>query len=323
MPDALDTARARTMLAGHHIMVIGDLAARFWFSALVYLLNGTTTPADVAPGFPQHIGPCWSPDSSRRGGYEFAGWGHIKKGTPCFSRFYGTKAGTLYNLTLNHPPGSKAWWGRGTSRDVMTLLLREKLIHVSFTLPSSSGNGAPPTTVTYLWKGVIRTGGSYKSQHARHLHTVASRVGRAPSLVLVAMGAYDSQWQNVHEVSNRLGGLFEGLGQRWPAAQPAAPLFVTLGPSSCAPGKQYSVYMGSHTRHNTYKSMANASTLIPYARAAATNHSVLYVDSSGPMLTVPPLRSSPCMYDLPIGRMAEALVQVVLRGVAAAAPLVA
>lgn len=54
--------------------------------------------------------------------------------------------------------------------------------------------------------------------------------------------------------------------------------------------------------------------LIPHARAAAANHSVLYVDTSGPQMSVPPLRSSPCHYDLPIGKVAEALVQIVLGG---------
>ena len=89
------------------------------------------------------------------------------------------------------------------------------------------------------------------------------------------------------------------------------------GPSSCTPGK-YSVYMGHGTRHNTFKNMENASALIPNARAAAANESVLYVDTSGPQMSVPPLRNSPCHYDLPIGRIAESLVQIALHGLAAA-----
>ena len=307
----IGTEQARSLLAGHHVMVVGDLAARLWYAALLYLLNGTHAPEEVAVGYPQHIGSCWSPDSMRRGGYEFAGWGHIKKGSPCFLRWYGPNAGTLYNLTLKHPAGSKAWWGRGTSRDVMTLLLREKLFY-------STWHGHA-TTVSYLWKGVIRTSGSYKSQHARHVATVASRIGRAPTLIVVAMGAYDSQWQNVAEVSKRLAGLFEGLVDRWPAREPSSPLLLYNGPSSCAPGKRYSVVMGQKTRHNTFHSMPNASALIPHARTAAANHSVLYLDTSGPQMSVPELRNSPCHYDLPIGRTAEALVQIALRGVAATA----
>ena len=320
MQAPLDTLQARTLLKGHHVMVIGDLAARLWYSALIFLLNGTKSADEVAPGFPQHMGSCWNPDSMRRGGYSFAGWDHIKKGSRCFDRFYGTNSGTLYNLTLKHPPGSKNWWGRGTSRDVMTLLLREKLIYSSWSTGVLGGGAeSDATTVTYLWKGVVRTSGSYKSQHPRHLASVASKVGRAPSLILVAMGAYDSQWQNVHEVSLRMNGLFEGFNHKWPAATPGAPLIMTNGPSSCARGKQYSVYMGHDTRHNTFHSMPNASALIPYARIAAANRSVLYVDTSGPQMSVPPLRSSPCHYDLPIGRTAEALVQIALRGVMSAA----
>ena len=107
-PLLFNGARARALLAGHHVMVMGDLAARHWYAALVYLLNETASPEEVAEGYPQHIGPCWNPDSMRRGGYEFAGWGHIKKSSPCFLRWYGSKAGTLHNLTLNHAPGSKA-----------------------------------------------------------------------------------------------------------------------------------------------------------------------------------------------------------------------
>ena len=65
-------------------------------------------------------------------------------------------------------------------------------------------------------------------------------------------------------------------------------------------------------RHGSFHNLDNSSALIPGARQAALNHSVLFVDSSRPMLTVPPLRTSPCHYDLPLGVMAEALVQVAL-----------
>jgi hypothetical protein len=51
-----------------------------------------------------------------------------------------------------------------------------------------------------------------------------------------------------------------------------------------------------------------------HARVAAANHSVLFLDMAPPMLSAPPLRSSPCHYDLPVGRVAEALVQIALHG---------
>ena len=166
-------------------MVIGDLAARHWFASLVYLLNNTASPIEVADGFPRHSSlaagdACaWPADRVHRGGYDFSGWGHIPKSTPCHTAWYGSRAGTLHNLTMNHPPGSKAWWGRGTARDVMTLLLREKLLFTSWRSPPSrraTGEALPAVEVSYLWKGVIRTSGSYKQQHARHLASVASKV---------------------------------------------------------------------------------------------------------------------------------------------------
>ena len=33
-------------------MVMGDLAARHWYAALVYLLNETASPEEVADGYP-------------------------------------------------------------------------------------------------------------------------------------------------------------------------------------------------------------------------------------------------------------------------------
>ena len=68
-----------------------------------------------------------------------------------------------HNLTMNHAAGSKAWWGRGTSRDVMTLLLRDKVIHTSYRAPPLD-DGRRGAIVTYVWKGVVRTSGSYKQQ---------------------------------------------------------------------------------------------------------------------------------------------------------------
>ena len=335
------SSEARTLLKGQHIFIVGDLAARLWFSALVYLVNGTVAPAEVADGYPLHKSrdgdACtWNPDRMARGGCEqqiqtsesapmatshlippaaddFGGWAHFKKSSPCFLRWYGWRAGTLINLTLNHPPASKAWWGRGTTRDVMTMLLREKLLYTSW-----ADHGV---RISYLWKGVVRTSGSYKTQHARHIAQVASRVGNGapPTLVIAAMGAYDSQWQNANEVSRRLSGLFEGITTRWPAAEAGSPLVLSAGPSSCARDKKYSVYMGSGTRHGSFRNLDNASALIPLARQAALNNSVLFVDTSYTQMSVPPLRTSPCHYDLPLGVMAETLVQITLNALSATA----
>eukprot|EP00966_Prymnesium_polylepis_P090391 2093352-Prymnesium_polylepis.2 len=195
------------------------------------------------------------------------------------------------------------------------MLLREKLLHTTWRQPDAD------ITITYLWKGVVRTSGSYKSQHARHIAQVATRAGVPPTLILTAMGAYDSQWQSAHEVSRRLSGLFEGIGARWPPAEAGSPLVVSAGPSSCAAGKKYSVYMGRSTRHGSFHTLDNASALIPGARQAALNHSgVLFVDTSHVQMSVPPLRTSPCHYDLPLGLMAETLVQIVLNALAAGAP---
>ena len=189
----------------------------------------------------------------------------------------------------------------------MTMLLRDSLLWGTW--HDSRGSNI---TLTYLWKGVIRTGGSYKSQHARHIAQVAQKVGRPPTAIVVAMGAYDSQWQAAEEVAGRMSGLYQGLGARWPAAEAASPLLLTLLPSSCTPGKKYSVYMGRGTRHGSFHNLDNSSALIPLARQAAVNRSVLYVDTSRAQTTVPPLRTSPCHYDLPIGIVAEILVQVTL-----------
>ena len=103
-------------------MFMGDLAARFSFASLLYLVNGTQSANGVADGFPMHKSvACWSASSMRKGGYDFAGWGHIRRASECHARFYGRRAGTLDNLTLNHPPGSKAWCA--TERTVTLLSL--------------------------------------------------------------------------------------------------------------------------------------------------------------------------------------------------------
>ena len=320
-PELRTADAARTLLAGEHLIIMGDLHARQYFAALVYLLNATAGPEDVAKGFPQHKGRCWSPDGMKRGGYSFGGWDHIRKASPCFHRWYGTKCGTLDNLTLHHPPGSKAWWGRGTSRDVMTMLLREKVISTTWQAPAPAGAGGRPGPIlSYIWKGVVRTSGSYRTQHARHVAHVTAKVGVPPTILLISMGTYDSQWQSVREVSGRLGGLFEGLAARFrTAGNPKPPHLIYSAPTSCPRDRKYSVYMGKDTRHNHFHSMANASALVPYARVAARNNSVLFVDTSGVQGRAPPLRSSPCHYDLPIGMVTEALVQVTLNALAAAA----
>jgi len=310
----LRTGDARRLLTGQHVFFLGDLAARLLFSALIYLVNGTKAPSEVADGYPLHkarVGDhcSWNPNprSVARGGYDFGGWAHFKKSSPCFLRWYGWRAGTLFNLTLNHPPKSKAWWGRGTTRDVMTLLLREKLLYTSW---KDEEHGI---TLSYLWKGVIRTSGSYKAQHARHIAQVASRVGSRPTLIIAAMGAYDSQWQNVVEVSRRLSGLFEGMRSRWPVTDPTSPVVISVGPSSCSADGKYSNYMGKGTHHNTFKKLDNSSALAPFARQAALNNSgVLFIDTRKVQMSVPPLRTSPCHYDLPLGSAAETLIQIVL-----------
>ena len=175
-----------------------------------------------------------------------------------------------------------------STRDVMTMLLRESLLWGTWLEPTHD------VRLTYLWKGVIRTSGSYKAQHARHLAQVAAKAGRPPTIIVAAMGTYDSQWQDAQEVTTRLSGLFRGLADRWPAGEAGAPLLIANEPSSCAAGKKYSVYMGRGTRHGTFRNLDNASALIPGAREAARNHSVLYVDTSPMQMSAPPLRTSPC-----------------------------
>lgn len=85
-----------------------------------------------------------------------------------------------------------------------------------------------------------------------------------------------------------------------------------LGPSSCLPGRPYSTYMGRRTRHNIFKQLDNASALAPVARAAAANQSVLFLDTRPSKTAFVPTRVTPCHYDLPLGPMADALVQIAL-----------
>ena len=139
-------------------------------------------------------------------------------------------------------------------------------------------------------------------------------------MVVAAVGAYDSQWQPAEEVALRIGGLLDGFAKRWPADGAGSPLLLLNSLSSCAADpSRHSVYMGMGTKHGSYRKLANASALIPHARQASANNSVLYLDTSFSQMSVPPLRTSPCVYDLPVGIMAEALVQMTLNGLSAAA----
>ena len=70
--------------------------------------------------------------------------------------------------------------------------------------------------------------------------------------------------------------------------------------------------MGRRTRHNIFKQVDNASALAPVARAAAANQSVLFLDTRPSKTAFVPTRVTPCHYDLPLGPMADALVQIAL-----------
>ena len=78
--------------------------------------------------------------------------------------------------------------------------------------------------------------------------------------------------------------------------------------------------MGRRTRHNIFHAFENATALRPLARAAAENESVLFLDSLPSKANFAPTRLAPCHYDLPVGPMAEALVQIALNGVFGGAP---
>mmetsp|Transcript_74708 Transcript_74708/g.124630 ORF Transcript_74708/g.124630 Transcript_74708/m.124630 type:complete len:382 (+) Transcript_74708:380-1525(+) len=305
----LSTLQARQRLKGQHVVVVGDMAARLWYAALVYLVNGTRNPNEVALGFPQHLtapdAECfWNPERVTRGGYDFGGWGEYGKSTACHLRLFGRPNLNDHPLTLKKATG---WWGRGTPRDVMTMLLKPKALYSSW-----RGSGV---AISYLWRGVVRTGGSYQRQHAMLIDNLTGEVGLPPTLIVAAVGTYDSQWQPLEEVAGRIGGMIEGFARRWPPTAKGSPLLLLNSLSSCPQNQRYSVYMGTGTRHGTYRKLPNASALIPHARAAVSAHGALFFDTSTPQLTVPPLRNSPCHYDLPIGVMAEQLVQIVINAI--------
>ena len=148
---------------------------------------------------------------------------------------------------------------------------------------------------------------------------MAKAVGAPPTMIVAAVGVYDSQWQPAEEVALRIGGLLDGLVKRWPAdGAEGSPLLLLNSLSSCAADPaRHSVYMGMGTKHGTYRKLANASALIPHARREARRAGALFLDTSGPQLhpSRPALPNSPCHYDLPIGVVAEALVQIALNGV--------
>ncbi|KAL1522364.1 hypothetical protein AB1Y20_017356 [Prymnesium parvum] len=306
---AILPAAARRLLAAQHLVIIGDLHARLLFSSLVYLLNGTAAPEEVGLGFMPHRwregSECaWHPTRQAAAWYDWAGWGEFPKTHRCHVRAYGWP--NLHNVTL---PRATSWWGVGDARDVMTMLQKESPHHQVFAVGT--------TTVTYVWRSVIRTIGSsvdgpYKRQHARVVDKVCSLVGRGPpTLIIPVMYAFDAQWQEAKEVATRMRGLFQGLRERFSSAQ-----LLTLGPSSCQPRRPFSVYMGRTTRHNTFHNVENASALAPYALEAAQNQSVLFVDTLPSKIAFVPTSTTPCKYDLPLGPMSEALVQIVLNGLA-------
>ena len=241
----VSTGWAQSALRGQHIMIVGDLHARLFYSALIYLLNGTASPDEVAEGYMRHKwsaeSPCaWRADRQASKWYDWAGWGEFPKTHSCHVTAYGWP--NLHNVTL---PRATSWWGNGDARDVQTMLQKESLRFSSFTRGS--------TTVSYVWRSQIRTvghslTGAYRQQHARVMDKVAKEVGRGPpTLVVAAMYAFDAQWQGAEEVEIRQRGLYYGIKERWPATP-----VLALGPSSCQPARPYSVYMGSKSRHNIF-----------------------------------------------------------------------
>lgn len=302
---AFDTAQARSALRGQHVMVVGDLHARLFYAALIYLVNGTASPEDVAPGLMRHrpVAPCaWNAAKQARAWYDWAGWGEFPKDHKCHVTAYGWP--NLYNVTL---PTATSWWGRGDARDVMTMLQKDNPRYHHYTHEGAN------ITFSYVWRSVIRTGGSglhgaYTRQHPRVMSKVQSLIGRGPpSLIVSGMYAFDAQWQGPPEMGIRLRGLFRGLNEHFASA-----LKLSLGPSSCPAGKQYSEYMGQRTRHNMFHGVENASALAPEARLAALNQSILHLDTRPSKLRFPPTKQLPCHYDLPLGPMSEALVQIAL-----------
>ena len=286
-------------------MFVGDLHARLFFTTLIYLINGTRSPDEIAEGYMRHRWsadwPCaWNPDRQAKKWYDWAGWGEYAKTHACHIPVFGWP--NLHNVTLAK---ASSWWGKGDARDVMTMLQKENPRHASFVYED--------TTLSYVWRSVIRTGGSglfgsYTKQHPRVMDRVVKLLGRGPpTLIVVAMYAFDAQWQNADEINLRMRGLFRGLNVNYPEA-----LKLTLGPSSCQDKRPYSVYMSSRTGHNIFHNVENASALAPYARAAAENMSVLFLDTLPSKRAFTPTRLAPCHYDLPFGPMSEGLVQIAL-----------
>ena len=305
---AIDTLEARRRLANQHVMLIGDLHARLFFSALVYLVNGTASPEEVAPGIMPHKwldgATCaWNPDRQASAWYDWAGWAEFAKDHACHVRAYGWP--NLHNVTL---PKASSWWGVGNARDVMTMLQKENPRYATFSFES--------ITISYVWRSVIRTvgasaDGAYIRQHPKVVEKCAALIGRgAPTIIVPYMYAFDAQWQGPTEVGTRMRGLFRGLKERFGQAR-----LLTLGPSSCQPRRPYSVYMSKTSRHNIFHQVENASALRPHAREAAANQSVLYIDTLPSKIAFTPTRLTPCHYDLPLGPMSEALVQIALNGV--------
>lgn len=294
------TTDARAALRNQHIMVVGDLHARLFWSAMVFLVNGTVSPEEVAPGIMRHrwdegSACAWKPEKQSGKWYDWAGWGEFAKKHPCHITAYGWP--NLYNVTLAKTSG---WWGKGEPRDVMTMLLKESPRYNSFVHET--------TTISYVWRSVIRTSGSYARQHVRVMDKVASLIGRGPPTIVVSgMYAFDSQWQQASEVGRRMRGLYSGWNEHFGQL-----LKFVVGPSSCQPGRPYSTYMGKGSHHNIFHNMPNATALRPEARDAAENQSVLFLDTLPSKAAFTPTRRTPCHYDLPFGAMSEAYVQMVL-----------
>ena len=59
-------------------------------------------------------------------------------------------------------------WGSFTPRDVMTMLLKPKVLYSNW-----SGFGVQ---LSYLWRGVVRTGGGYKEHHVRLIDALARQL---------------------------------------------------------------------------------------------------------------------------------------------------
>ena len=107
----VDTHEARRRLANQHVVLIGDLHARLFFSALVYIVNGTSSPDEVAPGIMPHkwregAACAWNPERQASQWYDWAGWAEFSKEHACHIRAYGWP--NLHNVTL---PKACSGWG--------------------------------------------------------------------------------------------------------------------------------------------------------------------------------------------------------------------